>query len=210
MDISATSCRVALHRDVRCGKDHQVIRSFPRCRKLILLANGSNPLLVFNLHSQLHLHLIAVIHRVLRVRMLNHTDPFEAPRFIDLMVLFLVFILSVHHVFCELFKRAFEFSQNFVNLTQVDLVTKSLLDLSQEGIADSLHLADLRLHGHVLHHVALRVLVDVEVGILQDCADGSDGQTRILLSAQVILAHGVVQQIQGVIGNLIHRKFERA
>ena len=124
-------------------------------------------------------------------------DPVEVPWLVDLLTDFihLFFILSVvHHIVTvlrhhHLLEWLFELSQNFVNFGQIDLLSKSLLAPGQEAVSDPLHVADLGIEAIRL------VLVEVVVGVLQDGADGGDGEAGVLFSAQVVLTHRIVQKI---------------
>ena len=86
----------------------------------------------------------------------------------------LFFILSVHHIILRhhhLPERLLEFSQNFVNFGQINLLSKPLLALRQEAVPNLLHVADLGIEAIHL------VLVKIVVGVLQDGANCSDGNT---------------------------------
>jgi len=123
--------------------------------------------------------------------LLHHADySIEAPGLRHLLgnlihQLILFFNLSVHRrrqvllLQVQLIKWLFEFSQNFVNLTQVNLIAKSRPNFSQKGVPDLLHFADLIAmitQVSLIVHLHL-VLMDVVVGVLQDRANGRNGQT---------------------------------
>ena len=99
-------------------------------------------------------------------------DPVEVPGLIDFIHLF--FILSVHHLILRhhhLPEWLLELSQNFVNFGQINLLSKPLLALRQEAVPNLLHVADLGIEAIRL------ILVKIVVGVLQDCANCSDGYT---------------------------------
>ena len=105
-------------------------------------------------------------------------DPVEAPRLIDLLInlIHFFFILSVRHIVIllqhQLLEWLFEFSQNFVNFSQVYLLTKPLFTLGKEAVSDYLHVANLGIKA--VHHL---VLMEVIVCVLQDGANSCDGKT---------------------------------
>lgn len=95
--------------------------------------------------------------------------------------------------------RLLEFPQNFVNLVLVKLREPAESGV-KEGVSDELHLTEMLF---IVRPVLQTFRLHFIVNFLQHVADSSHCDRRVLLAADSVLAHCVVEQGEGLVDELL-------